>query len=181
MNNTQQTLHPYLALAKRAITYAAKNRQPYKATKEDLNTIKGNAKPLFVSIKKHGTLRGCMGTLEAIKPSLGAMIAYCASMAAIDDPRFMPISEDELDALTISIDIVNPFEIVEDTAMLDPQIYGILVTSYDKQGLLLPALKGIDSIEQQLRIALEKAGIHHDESFTIKRFTVTRYHETNLD
>jgi AmmeMemoRadiSam system protein A len=130
----------------------------------------------FVSLKKHGELRGCIGTLEPAEPDLGHEIPRNAYAAAFRDPRFPPVRVDELDALACSVDVLSPSEPcgVDD---LDPQRYGVIVSSGRRRGVLLPALEGVRDVPTQLSIALQKAGIAPDEDFDVQRFTVARYHE----
>ncbi|MEI6448932.1 MAG: AmmeMemoRadiSam system protein A [Actinomycetes bacterium] len=130
----------------------------------------------FVSLKKHGELRGCIGTLEPDEPDLGAEIARNARSAAFHDPRFHRVRPDELAALTCSVDVLSPSETCA-LADLDPAVYGVIVLAGFRRGVLLPDLQGVDSAQQQVDIALQKAGIGGDEAYTLERFTVTRYRE----
>ena len=130
----------------------------------------------FVSLKKHGQLRGCIGTLEPAETDLGAEIARNARSAAFHDPRFHRVRPDELAGLTCSVDVLSPSEpcaLVD----LDPAGYGVIVLAGVRRGVLLPDLQGVDTAEQQVDIALQKAGIDPGEAFTLERFTVTRYRE----
>jgi AmmeMemoRadiSam system protein A len=130
----------------------------------------------FVSLKKHGELRGCIGTLEPAEADLGAEIARNARSAAFHDPRFPGVREDELAALACSVDVLSASEPCT-LEGLDPRVYGVIVAAGFRRGVLLPDLEGVDDAAQQVAIALQKAGIRPDEPFTISRFTVTRYHE----
>lgn len=141
-------------------------------TASDFSTRRAGA---FVSIKKHGQLRGCIGTTEAIRKDLLHEVAENAISAGIHDPRFAPVREDELPELTYSVDVLGEAEPVEDTSYLDPSVYGVIVTSGSKRGLLLPDLEGVDTAMQQVEIACRKAGIEDDEEITLERFRVTRY------
>ena len=60
--------------------------------------------------------------------------------------------------------------------ILDPKKYGIIVRNEDKSGLLLPDLDGVDTVEEQLRIAKKKAGILDSDEYEIEYFEVTRYY-----
>ena len=130
----------------------------------------------FVSLKKHGELRGCIGTLEPAAADLGAEIARNARSAAFHDPRFQRVRADELPALTCSVDVLSPSAPCT-RSDLDPAVYGVIVLAGFRRGVLLPDLQGVDSVEQQVDIALQKAGIGRGEAFTLERFTVTRYRE----
>lgn len=130
----------------------------------------------FVSLKKHGALRGCIGTLEPAEADLCAEIARNAHSAAFRDPRFHRVRSDELPELTCSVDVLSPSEPCT-TADLDPAVYGVIVLAGFRRGVLLPDLQGVDTVEQQVDIALQKAGIGPGEEFSVERFTVTRYKE----
>jgi AmmeMemoRadiSam system protein A len=130
---------------------------------------------VFVCIKKHGDLRGCIGTFMPCCENIAAETIRNAIAAATQDPRFMSISGDELPDLVYSVDVLSPPEKVGDMSELDPKKFGIIVTAGQKKGLLLPDLEGVDSVEEQLRIARMKAGIPPGEKIGIFRFRVTRY------
>ncbi len=130
----------------------------------------------FVSLKKRGDLRGCIGTLAPAEPDLGHEIARNAHSAAFQDPRFRPVRADELAELSVSVDVLSPSEPCA-RADLDPRQYGVIVAAGFRRGVLLPDLPGVDSVELQLGIALQKAGIAPDDSYDMERFTVVRYRE----
>lgn len=130
----------------------------------------------FVTLKKHGGLRGCIGTLEPAEPSLGLEIEHNAYSSAMCDPRFPPVSVDEVDALTCSVDVLAASEAcgLQD---LDPGVYGVIVAAGLRRGVLLPALEGVDTVEQQVEIALQKAGISPEHGYDLRRFRVSRYRQ----
>ena len=130
----------------------------------------------FVSIKKKGDLRGCIGTIAPVTESIEEEIIRNAVAACSEDPRFDPVEADELENLTVSVDILSAPEPVESRDDLDPELYGVIVTSGFRRGLLLPDLEGVSSVDEQLSIACRKGGIDPDGPFRIERFTVTRYH-----
>lgn len=84
---------------------------------------------------------------------------------------------DELDDIEISVDVLSPLEEVKDVKDLDPQKYGVVVEKGWRRGVLLPDLEGVDTIEEQLSIALAKAGISPSENFKVYRFSVDRFKE----
>jgi len=131
----------------------------------------------FVSLKKEGLLRGCIGTVEPVRENLAAEISANAISAALRDPRFPPLQKGELATTDISVDILSPLEKIESKAQLDPKKYGVLVRSGSRSGLLLPDLEGVNSIDEQVAIASCKAGIGPGEPLELFRFTVTRYKE----
>jgi AmmeMemoRadiSam system protein A len=130
----------------------------------------------FVSLKEHGDLRGCIGTLEPAEASLGREIVRNAYAAALRDPRFFRVRPEELSRLTCSVDVLSPSEPCS-VAELDPKVYGVIVRCGMRRGVLLPDLEGIDAVEQQVAIALQKGGILPTEPFDVERFTVSRYRE----
>jgi len=136
----------------------------------------GDAAACFVSIKKRGELRGCIGTLSPAEADLGAEIARNARSAAFQDPRFPPVSAAELVDLSYSVDVLGEAEPCG-LGDLDARAYGVIVNCGWRRGVLLPDLPGVDSVERQVAIALQKAGIGPDEPFDVQRFTVTRYRE----
>lgn len=130
---------------------------------------------VFVSIHEEGRLRGCIGTFMPVQDNIALEIVHNAISACSEDPRFDPITEEELDNLVISVDVLGEIEPVEDISTLDPHIYGIIVSHGSKRGLLLPDLKGVDTVTDQIQIACHKAGIHEGEKIKIERFKVIRH------
>lgn len=130
----------------------------------------------FVSIKENGLLRGCIGTICATQASLADEIIENAISAACRDPRFPPIREEELAELSISVDVLGDAEKIQSPAQLDATRYGVIVTRGHKRGLLLPNLEGVDTVEEQIAIAKNKAGIGARDAVTLERFEVVRHH-----
>ncbi len=121
-----------------------------------------------------GELRGCIGTFLPTTEDLAHEIAQNAISAALEDPRFPPVSAEELDEIAVSVDVLSTPEEVKSEKALDPKKYGIIVESGWRRGLLLPDLEGVNTVEEQIRIAMAKAGIKRYDK--IYRFTVERYH-----
>ncbi len=130
----------------------------------------------FVSLKKNGHLRGCIGTVSAQAPNVAAEVIYNAVQAATQDQRFYPVQKSELDELSISVDVLGMAEPIAGSEELDPSRYGVIVQSGFKSGLLLPDLEGVDTVEEQIRIACQKAGIESGGQITLQRFEVSRYY-----
>lgn len=98
-----------------------------------------DASGAFVTLKKHGHLRGCIGTLEC-RRSLAEEIARVAVSAAREDPRFEPVREAELDDLDIEVSVLGPLEEIDPR---DPDAivigrHGLVVEQGRRRGLLLP-------------------------------------------
>lgn len=131
---------------------------------------------VFVSIKKEGRLRGCIGTIQPVQDSVAEEIIENAISAAVRDPRFSPIGPEELDKLTISVDVLGATEEIDSPNKLDVRRYGVVVTKGYKRGLLLPNLEGVDTIDEQIAIAKQKAGIGEREQVRLERFEVVRHY-----
>lgn len=130
---------------------------------------------VFVSIKKDGQLRGCTGTTGPTQKSIAAEIIKNSVASASRDNRFSPVATEELDDLTYSVDVLSKPEPVSALDSLDVRRYGVIVTHAYKRGLLLPDLDGIDTVESQIKIALQKAGIGRGEQYSVERFEVERH------
>ena len=131
----------------------------------------------FVSLHNaDGSLRGCIGTILSTRNSLKEEIENNALSAAFQDPRFPPLKESELETLDISVDVLSNPEPVHSFEMLDAKKYGVIVSAGYRRGVLLPDLEGVDTIEQQLHIAMQKAGIKFQTPIQVERFYVKRYH-----
>ena len=130
---------------------------------------------VFISLKKFGDLRGCIGTFMPTQENIAQEIIKNAISAAVDDSRFSPVNVSELEDLSISVDVLSAPEEVKDISQLDPKKYGVIVSSGYKKGLLLPDLEGVDTVEYQIEIAKRKAGIYPDEKVKLYRFEVKRY------
>lgn len=130
---------------------------------------------VFVSIKKNGKLRGCIGTISGAEDSIGEEIIHNAISAGARDPRFYPVEDEELNELVYSVDVLTESEPVDTIEQLDAKRYGVIVKSGRRSGLLLPDLEGVETSEDQVRIALQKAGINVTEPYTMERFEVIRH------
>jgi len=136
--------------------------------------FKGRA-GVFVSIKKQGELRGCIGTVEPTRTNIVEEVIDKAVSAGLHDPRFYPVGVNELDDLEYSVDVLMPPEPVAGLDGLEPKKYGVIVQAGRRRGLLLPNLDGIDTAGEQVAIARQKAGIGPDETVRLERFEVVRY------
>jgi AmmeMemoRadiSam system protein A len=129
----------------------------------------------FVSLKKYGQLRGCIGTISPAYSNIAQEIIGNAISAGTRDPRFHPVRKDELDGIVYSVDILGEPEPIESIDQLDVKRYGVIVRAGRRSGLLLPDLEGVDTPEEQVSIALRKAGIRPDENYRMERFEVVRH------
>jgi AmmeMemoRadiSam system protein A len=167
------SMHPLARLARQTVeAYIREGKTP--APVELAPEMKGKA-GVFVSIHKQGELRGCIGTFEPAKRNIAEEIMANAVSSATRDPRFLPVAPNELKELDYSVDVLTSPVPVENTDGLDPKKYGVIVEAGYRRGLLLPDLEGVDSVEQQIDICRQKAGIAPNEPVKLYRFEVKRY------
>lgn len=168
--------NPYVRLARESLTYYLTMGKELENIPEFVpEEMKNIKRGVFVSLKKHGELRGCIGTIFPVTNSLAQEVIRNAIEAGIDDPRFDSVEENELIDIDFSVDVLTEPEKVKKEE-LNPKIYGVIVRSNGKTGLLLPDLEGVDTVEEQLSIALRKANIN-TQDYSIERFEVIRHNE----
>ncbi|MCG6552676.1 MAG: AmmeMemoRadiSam system protein A [Candidatus Magnetominusculus sp. LBB02] len=172
----EKPLSSLTLLAKQAVEAYVKSGKAIAAPTDPKESEMRERAGVFVSLKIRGQLRGCIGTFAPTTENAAAEIIRNAIAAATEDPRFPPVAVGELDEITYSVDILSPPEKVDDISELDCHRYGVIVTQGYRRGLLLPALEGVDSVADQLRITKSKAGIAPDDNnVEIHRFEVRRY------
>jgi len=166
-------MHPLVKLAKKTVeTYVKEGKTPKP---EELTPEMKEKAGVFVSIHKFGELRGCIGTFEPTRQNVAEETINNAISSATRDPRFPPVAPDELEHLTYSVDVLTTPEPITDESQLDPKKYGVIVECGFRRGLLLPDLEGVDSVDYQIDICRQKAGIAPDEPIKLYRFEVKRY------
>ncbi len=122
----------------------------------------------FVTITKDGALRGCIGTASAHSP-LAEDVRENAIRAAKMDPRFPPVSREELDRIRVEVSVLTPPVLLtcppgERPARIRPRIDGLLLTSGASRGLLLPQVwERIPRPEEFLRALCQKASLPSNE------------------
>ena len=173
-------MHPLVKLARQTVeAYVNERRVVEPPSSSELAPEMKQKAGAFVSIKKHGELRGCIGTFIPSCENVAEEIIKNAICAATQDTRFHCVEKEELSELAYSVDVLTPPEEVKDLEDLNPKKYGVIVSSASggkqRKGLLLPDLEGVDTVEEQLRIAKMKAGISDNEGVKIFRFEVKRY------
>ncbi|NLL72810.1 MAG: AmmeMemoRadiSam system protein A [Clostridiales bacterium] len=171
----QKNEDSYVSLARHSIETYVKTGIYAKLPKDLPKEMTDKKAGVFVSLKKYGQLRGCIGTILPVTASIAEEILRNGVSAAMEDPRFPPVSEDELPDLIYSVDVLSEAEPISSIAELDVKRYGVIVSSGRKRGLLLPNLEGIDSVEEQVAIAKKKAGIYDNEEVKLERFEVVRH------
>lgn len=168
-------MDPYVKLAGDSLEYYLKHQKfmkiPEGLPKEMLEKRAG----VFVSLKKDGQLRGCIGTISGVTSSIAEEIIRNAVSAGLGDPRFYQVSLKEFPMLDISVDVLGDSFPVQDRSILDAVRYGVIVSLGGRRGLLLPNLEGVDTPMEQIAIALQKAGIDPDENYELEAFEVVRH------
>lgn len=170
---TEEELHPVVKLAREAVESYV--REGKTAKPRELTPEMRERAGVFVSLHRHGQLRGCIGTFEPAKDNVAEEIIANAISSSTGDPRFPPVTVSELDDMEYSVDILTKPEPVTDISQLDHKEYGVIVESDWRKGLLLPDLEGVDSVEEQIAICRLKAGISADEPVRLYRFQVRRF------
>lgn len=171
MSNQQKS--PQTQWAHEVLKAHFENRSPERIAAPELQSKVA----CFVSLHNpDDSLRGCIGTIMPTKSTLEEEIKTNALSAAFRDPRFRPLRPEELEGLSISVDVLGEPEAIASLDELNPKIYGVIVAAGDKRGVLLPDLPGVDTVEQQLTIAMQKAGIDQNTPIGAYRFKVERYH-----
>jgi AmmeMemoRadiSam system protein B/AmmeMemoRadiSam system protein A len=162
-----------VSLAKKTVeTYVKEGKTPKPG---ELTPEMKEKAGVFVSIHKLGGLRGCIGTFDPQCENVAEEIINNAISSATRDPRFPPIAPDELKDLSYSVDVLTKPEPIASQDQLDPRKYGVIVECGFRRGLLLPDLEGVDTVDHQIEVCRQKAGIAPDEPVKLYRFEVRRY------
>ncbi|HJA29492.1 MAG TPA: AmmeMemoRadiSam system protein A [Candidatus Olsenella pullicola] len=174
---TRAAEDPYVRLARASLEHYVRTRTHLPVPDDLPAELAGRRAGAFVSIKKDGRLRGCIGTIAPVRASLAEEIVENAVSAGCHDPRFSPVREEELPELVYDVDVLGESEQVASRSELDPARYGVIVSTPDgRRGLLLPALDGVDTVDEQLEIAARKGGISLGEkNVSLERFEVVRH------
>jgi AmmeMemoRadiSam system protein B/AmmeMemoRadiSam system protein A len=166
-------MSPLVRLARETVeTYVKGGKAPHP---EELTPEMMLRAGVFVSIHKLGGLRGCIGTFEPTRQNVAEEIITNAISSATKDPRFSPITPNELNDLSYSVDVLTAPEPIPSQDQLDPKKYGVIVECGFRRGLLLPDLEGVDTVDYQIDVCRQKAGIAPDEPIKLYRFEVKRY------
>ena len=171
----KESKDPFVRLARASLESYVRQRQVIQVPEGLPAELTQRRAGAFVSIHKHGQLRGCIGTIAPTRESLAEEIIHNAISASTRDPRFYPVTPDELDDLEINVDVLGEPEEIRSEAELDVKRYGVIVSNGLRRGLLLPDLEGVDTVAQQVAIARQKAGIGARELVKLQRFEVVRH------
>ena len=176
IQNRMLSEDPYVYLARRTIEIWVKEHKRIQSAEDLPAEMTEDKAGVFVSIHENGELRGCIGTIRPVYESIAQEIMHNAVSASTKDPRFEPIQKEELPYLDINVDVLKKPEIIRDRSELDVKRYGVICSKSGRQGLLLPNLDGVDTVEQQIDIACRKGGIDPDEDdIVMQRFEVVRH------
>lgn len=207
-------MSPYVKLAKSAVENYIKDGTVISPPSTLPRIFFEKRSGVFVTIEERDrllnapksklTLRGCIGTYLPTRQDIATEIIYNAIAAATEDPRFFPITEEELPYLSYTVSILHKPELVKQADQkiefnekefrkigLNPKKYGIIVKSipladseetedspYLKTGLLLPNLEDINTVEKQFAIAVQKGNIDpNNEKIIIYRFSTDEYNK----
>lgn len=166
---------PHIARYSVAAALRKLNESAPKAEGENLNRAAG----VFVTIRhRNGELRGCIGTIQPATDNVIRETWRNARQAAFHDGRFEPVTLSELPHLRFEVSVLHPPEEIFSEQSLNPQRYGVIVSTEDgRRGLLLPAIEGITTVEQQLLHARRKGRIDPEEPVRLERFEVDHFEE----
>jgi AmmeMemoRadiSam system protein A len=165
----------YVKLARQSLEYYVSTGETMKIPKDLSKELLNERAGVFVTIKKDNLLRGCIGTIDPEESSIAGEIIRNAVSAGTKDPRFNPVRKDELKDIVYSVDVLGKAEIIKSIDELDIKEYGVIVSKGFKMGLLLPDIEGVDTPEDQVNIAMQKAGIKDIKGCTLERFQVVRH------
>ena len=177
--NPTNKQNPYTKLAKESLEHYIRTGKMLPAStdkREDLPPeMRKKRAGVFVSLHIGDRLRGCIGTIAPVTPNIAMEIIRNAVSAGVEDPRFPEVREEELDKLIYKVDVLGEAEEIYSLEDLDVKKYGVIVSAGFRRGLLLPDLEGVDTVEEQVSIAMQKAGIPRDQEISLQRFEVIRH------
>jgi AmmeMemoRadiSam system protein A len=169
-------MHPLVQLAKDAVELYVREGKVREVREDEFPPEFREQAGVFICLKIDGMLRGCIGTFQPAEPDMAHETVRNAVSAATCDPRFTCVRAEELDVIEYTVDVLTPPEPVKERSELDPRRYGVIVQSGARRGLLLPDLEGVDTVDFQISIAMQKAGIPPGTPVQLFRFSVNRYH-----
>ncbi len=170
-----------LALARKSVEYAVREKKAYEPTasaSEVLNEERG----AFVTLRKSGELRGCIGYTSAEKP-LYMTVRDTATLAALRDTRFQPVAASELPQIDYEVSVLSPLRRVLDIRQIEVGQHGLLMKNGAYEGLLLPQVPVEEKWDRQrfLEETCAKAGMRSgcwkDENTDIFMFTAVVFGE----
>jgi len=165
----------YQKLARKSLEHVIETSEKLPISNDLPDEMKSKRAGVFVSLHISGSLRGCIGTIAPTTESVAEEIIQNAISAGLRDNRFSPVTRSDLALLTYKVDVLEPPEPIKSSDELDVKKYGVIISSGHKRGLLLPNLDGVNTVEEQINIARQKAGISPTENYKLERFEVIRH------
>jgi hypothetical protein len=181
---TEQEKKDLLALARKSVEFAVGKDELYQPSASADATL-DQERGAFVTLTISGELRGCIGYTSAIKP-LYMTVRDTAKYAALNDPRFPPVSPSELPRLEYEVSVLSPLRRVLDVQQIKVGEHGLLMKNGDSEGLLLPQVPVEQKwdrqtfLEQTCRKAGMNPGCWKDENTDIFSFTAVVFNERKL-
>lgn len=158
---SDQEQHELAAIARRALELMVRRNRALRPEIRNarLNTPAG----AFVTLKKQGRLRGCIGFIEPPGP-LCQTVALAAGAAATRDHRFPPVTPEELPSIAIEISVLTPPRRIMDPDLVEVGRHGLIVSQGENRGLLLPQVPVENRWDRRtfLQQACLKAGLPRD-------------------
>jgi AmmeMemoRadiSam system protein B/AmmeMemoRadiSam system protein A len=178
---SEQEKSELLALARKSVEYVVTQKEVYVPPASNSVTL-NQERGAFVTLTEAGNLRGCIGYTSAVKP-LYMTVRDTATHAALHDPRFHPVSAEELPQLEYEISVLSPLRRVTDIQQIKIGEHGLLMKNGDNEGLLLPQVPVEQKwdlqtfLEQTCAKARMPSGCWKDEDTDIFSFTAVVFHE----
>ena len=177
-----------LHIARSSIEHGIRYREPLPIDEASLSGVMAEPGATFTTLRLEGELRGCCGTLEAVRP-LAADVAHSAFQAAFRDPRFAPLRAAEVAAVRLEVAVLSPLEplVVRDEDdlidQLQPGIDGLLILAGGRRATFLPKVwESLPEPRKFLAALKLKCGLPEDdwsEHFEFQRYRTTAYSETS--
>jgi len=168
-----------LETARNSIEHGLQHQYAMEVPHQDIPDLLLNPGACFVTLEIAGQLRGCIGSIEAYRPLIDDISAN-AYASAFSDPRFNPVSEQELQQLDIHVSILTPatameFKDEQDLiAQIQPGIDGLIIEDQGRRGTFLPSVwESLPDVESFLKHLKLKAGLPEDywsDSLTVHRY-----------
>ncbi len=175
-----------LRLARGSIEYGLVHRKPLPVEYDDLPAALTEPCATFTTLRLEGKLRGCCGTLEAVRP-LATDVSHSAFQAAFRDPRFDPVCNGELAAVRLEVSVLSPLEpmpVTDESELLDrltPGTDGLVIIADGRRATFLPQVWEMLPDPQRFLAALKaKCGLADDywsERLEFHRYRTTSYAE----
>lgn len=176
-----------LRLARGSIEYGLIHGEPLPIQHDELSELLTKPGATFTTLRLEGELRGCCGTLEATQP-LAADVTRSAFQAAFRDPRFEPVAEGELDAISLELSVLSALEsmpVINEADLLEqltPGTDGLVIVLDGRRATFLPKVWDKLPQPQQFVAALKnKCGLPHDywsERLAFHRYSTSSYSES---